>query len=288
MGRGMGCPSRKDRLGCFAIIFVLGSIAGLSYGIYALVDKWEVQKSHQDWPKVAGQCTITGRAGTDTYSCNCHPCGEDSTCCDTCTFTDSVYVTSSTFSSTRKASWCGPGFKDEDRGSTLDSYIAAGSTVACWYDDDHAGGTGGSTTVKFEQCDTEVAALLAGIIILSILMCCFTACYCVGVVAIISTSDFCQDCCKGICNSAGKMGRCFGELCQCLCHSLWYLVSCQCFRSHGASFNEGQAQQPNQPGEGSLQAQVDLPPVPGGDGRVQSLFRTISKRDQADVELAQA
>lgn len=55
---------------------------------------------------------------------------------------------------------CGPGFKDEDRGSTLDSYIAGGSTVACWYDDDHAGGTG-ETTVKFAQCDTEVHLPLA-------------------------------------------------------------------------------------------------------------------------------
>jgi len=254
MGRGMGCPSRKDRLGCFAIIFVLGSIAGLSYGIYALVDKWEVQKSHQDWPKVAGQCTITGRAGTDTYSCNCHTCGvnRDSTCCDTCTFTDSVYVTSSTFSSTRKASWCGPGFKDEDRGGTLDAYIAGGSTVPCWYDDTHAGGTGGSTTVKFEQCDTDVAALLTGIIICSIVLCFCTGTCLVGGVALLSHSSFCEDCCDGVCNSAGFLARCIGELCMCLYHGFVYVVCCQCFRK------------PEHPA--TTEPKVDLPPIPGGDG----------------------
>ena len=105
MGRGTGKGWGRELAGpCICCLVLTGAIIGVSFGIAAVVDKWETQEEHQSWPKVAGQCTITGRAGTDTYECNCQGSGE-TRFCDTCTFTDQVYVTSSTFSSTRKASW---------------------------------------------------------------------------------------------------------------------------------------------------------------------------------------
>jgi len=249
---------------CFCGCCLSFALVGLSVGIWAMNNAYEDQKHSQGWPGPVN-CTASMPTWTDTYSENCGSHG------DTCTrsYTSTVTVTSPAFSGTRKAKWCGPGFKDTDRGNTMDLYAITGATIPCWYDDDS------HNDVKFSDCDEETAGFVVGLIFLSLGLCFACICWLLGCGVLVTKSESCN-CAEKCCHSTGKcasnIGNCFDAMVECCADS------CKCCRTteYHAHVEQGT--------QGIHRAPINTPAGGGGLERQPSrLVRAPSWTDPANV-----